>query len=755
MVYIYAPNGECVVWGGWNIPPTGGCTDIGTGFANSWPDNWSTTVNGFYTYNLNTDAYNLDGSGTWSVTIQNAWTTAATATYDLDIVFNGLCEGECNIPTACNYVAGTDIPAPDLCIYAIDLYPSGYYDCDGVCYDDIDVDGICDDLEIPGCQEPWACNYNPNATDPPPADNPCTYPESSQVDCDGNSFLPQFLSQPQDATVSCTSVPVAPVVTAQVAPAALTYHNLLPETCYDMGADVEITLTESVIPGNCPGNYTLQRYWEATDCNGFQSSYVQIIDVVDNLPPVVSTDLEPITLNCNDPISFPQLQYEDACGGSVNVLGEPSFISIPGSCAGQFTEKKVTVISDQCGNQTTVEQTLVFQDNQAPYWLNEPDEIIITNDIENDEFDLPVADDICSPFEVSMSTSFGPGNCPLSTIMTRTFIAVDECGNTSLPFVQTITEAADLTLTEESTEDVSCHGGSDGSALLSYEGGVGPYTEDWNGYDPTALPAGQYVVQISDANLCQIQTEIIISQPPPFTLQLLPTTPNCLDPQSGSIEAIVNGGSGNICLDWSGINPNAVPAGEYDVTAVDNQGCVANASIVVPPAVIPEQLDLTGDLFVAQGESAAYYYEYSIGSSYEWTYTGATAEEVLSIFAISLLWDSLGTQEVCVTETNQEGCSGDPVCVSVFVEDDVWNIFETPQEANLQLFPNPASGMLTMVVPSKVSQPGFVIYNALGSEIMSDRALSSTINLDVSNWSEGLYSVRFEGGRTTSFYVIH
>ena len=58
------------------------------------------------------------------------------------------------------------------------------------------------------------------------------------------------------------------------------------------------------------------------------------------------------------------------------------------------------MISDQCGNQTTVEQTLVFQDIQPPYWLNEPDEIIITNDIENDEFDLPVADDICSPFEV-------------------------------------------------------------------------------------------------------------------------------------------------------------------------------------------------------------------------------------------------------------------------------------------------------------------------------------------------------------------
>ena len=31
MVYIYAPNGDCVVWGGWNIAPTGGCQNIGTG----------------------------------------------------------------------------------------------------------------------------------------------------------------------------------------------------------------------------------------------------------------------------------------------------------------------------------------------------------------------------------------------------------------------------------------------------------------------------------------------------------------------------------------------------------------------------------------------------------------------------------------------------------------------------------------------------------------------------------------------------
>ena len=59
MVYIYAPNGNCIVWGGWNIPPTGGCTNVGTGFNNSWPGNWDTTANGFYTYTLPLGAYGV------------------------------------------------------------------------------------------------------------------------------------------------------------------------------------------------------------------------------------------------------------------------------------------------------------------------------------------------------------------------------------------------------------------------------------------------------------------------------------------------------------------------------------------------------------------------------------------------------------------------------------------------------------------------------------------------------------------------
>ena len=755
MVYIYAPNGECVVWGGWNINPVGFCTDIGTGAANSWPGNWSTTQNGFYTYTLNTNAYNLNGTGNWVVTIQNAWTGAPVATYDLDIVFNGICQGDCDIPGACNYVPGTTIGNPDLCIFAIDLYPSGLYDCNGICYNDDDGDGICNELEVAGCQVLWACNYNALATDPPPPNDPCTYPENDEVDCNGNSFLPQFLTQPQDATVSCNGIPEVAEVSVQVAPAAIAYYDLLPESCYDGDTEVPVTFTESVIPGNCPGNYTIQRFWQIVDCNGFESDLLQTIQVVDNLPPVVSTDLEPVQLNCNDPVVFPVLQYSDACGGSISVIGQPTFLSLPGACNAESTEKKFTVISDQCGNETTVEQTLVFSDDQAPFWLNEPNEIIITEDIEADEFDLPVASDICSSLEVSMSTTSGPGDCPLSTVLTRTFVAVDECGNSSLPFVQTIKESVDLALTSSNSTDVTCHGGSNGTASVTYEGGVGPYEENWFGFDPNALDAGVYTVQITDDNLCVADTTVVISEPAPFALTLEAVSPACNNQESGMIASEVFGGTGNVSVDWGGLNPNAVPAGEYTIQATDGLGCTTSATVVVPPAIVPEPLDLNGDSFVAQGDSAAYYYDYTLGSTYEWTFTGATEEEVLSIFAISLLWDSLGTQEVCVIETNQEGCSGDPVCVNVFVEDDVWNVQEQTDAITIPVYPNPANDVVRLALPANRLNDGYTIFNGKGSAVAQGVVTNQLLDVEISDWPSGPYVVAFDRGSRARFNVIH
>ena len=421
MVYLYAPNGQCIVWGGWDVIPTGTCQNVGTGFANSWPGNWSTTANGNYTYTLNTDDYGLNGSGDWTVTIQNAWQGGATALYDLDVVFDGICEGDCFDPDACNFNPNATLVFNDLCEYAIDLYPSGLYDCDGNCILDFDDDGVCNEDEVPGCQIEWACNYNPLATDPPPAGQPCTFPESDVVDCNGTSLLPQFLTLPQDQTVSCNNIPDAPVVAAQPAPASVAYYGLFPESCYDAGADVDINFTENIIGGgDCPGNYTIERLWVITDCKGFTNSMSQIIEVVDNLPPVVLTDLDPDTLGCDDNVVFVPLAAEDACGGNVSFVGDADFVTVQGTCPGESVQKKFTTLSDQCGNTTVVEQIVVVVDNDPPFWdpNSLPEPIIVTNDIEGAEFGQPVAGDVCSGVEVSFTQTETLGACPLSEVIT-------------------------------------------------------------------------------------------------------------------------------------------------------------------------------------------------------------------------------------------------------------------------------------------------------------------------------------------------
>ena len=123
------------------------------------------------------------------MTIQNAWTGSSTATYNLDVIFNGLCDGECFDPEACNFGHG-HIANNDLCEYAIDYYPSGLYDCDGNCYLDFDGDLICNELEVPGCQEPCVQLTRRPRTLRCRAFH--AYPQSDDVDCDGNSMLPQF-----------------------------------------------------------------------------------------------------------------------------------------------------------------------------------------------------------------------------------------------------------------------------------------------------------------------------------------------------------------------------------------------------------------------------------------------------------------------------------------------------------------------------------------------------------------------------------
>ena len=97
---------------------------------------------------------------------------------------NGVCDVNegCMNDMACNYNPDAITPDPDNpCIF-----PEILYDCEGNCLNDANDNGICDELEVAGCMNEMACNYNVLATED---DGSCLFTGNS---CDDGNELTMF-----------------------------------------------------------------------------------------------------------------------------------------------------------------------------------------------------------------------------------------------------------------------------------------------------------------------------------------------------------------------------------------------------------------------------------------------------------------------------------------------------------------------------------------------------------------------------------
>ena len=79
---------------------------------------------------------------------------------DCSCVGEAIVEEGCTDETACNYDAMAMVDDGS-CTYPAE----DYLDCDGNCLNDADGDGVCDELEVAGCTNSDACNYDELATD--------------------------------------------------------------------------------------------------------------------------------------------------------------------------------------------------------------------------------------------------------------------------------------------------------------------------------------------------------------------------------------------------------------------------------------------------------------------------------------------------------------------------------------------------------------------------------------------------------------
>ena len=232
-----------------------------------------------------------------------------------------------------------------------------------------------------------------------------------------DATAPQFTFVPADYTIECSED-----------------LTLLDATAQDNCSDVSISVSSVTTPGGATGNYTLTRTFTATDDAGNSTSASQTITVQDTTAPEFTTVPADYTVECTDDMPMEAATAIDACGP---VTVEVSSITTQGNASGNYVITRTFTATDDAGNSTSASQTITVQDTTAPEFTFVPADYTVECS-EEMPMDDATASDNCAVVSIEVESETTPGNATGNYVITRTFTATDDAGN-STSTSQTIT----------------------------------------------------------------------------------------------------------------------------------------------------------------------------------------------------------------------------------------------------------------------------------------------------------------------------
>jgi gliding motility-associated-like protein len=234
---------------------------------------------------------------------------------------------------------------------------------------------------------------------------------------------PVFSNVPGDTTAECGQLPTDS-----------------PSISDDCDPDPQLNLSSAIIPGNCPGNYTLIRTWLATDDCGNVATTSQTIQVSDTNGPVISFNdpalaalnhLDTMFASCEAEVIFgvDDATVVDACDLSPQVIFIDSLIFDDGCRKLLYCEWRAT---DHCGNVSSFIFYMAVGDFTGPVIGNVPPDVTITCSSPIPPLPFPTVEDDCDlgP-KLNLVVDTLPGPCPQRYQLVRTWTARDFCGNTT------------------------------------------------------------------------------------------------------------------------------------------------------------------------------------------------------------------------------------------------------------------------------------------------------------------------------------
>ncbi|TXC76226.1 T9SS type B sorting domain-containing protein [Luteibaculum oceani] len=224
-----------------------------------------------------------------------------------------------------------------------------------------------------------------------------------------------------------------------------------------------------------------------------------------------------------------------------------------------------------------------------------------------------------------------------------------------------ITEPSEKLSLQLSPQSPSCSNSSDGQIVATVNGGVSPYTYQWNDANnqttstATGLVKGAYQVTVIDAQGCEIVGASTVEAPNPLELNIKYSEVVCAGSNNGHVEVEVTGGTPPYIYNWddengtTGSSASGLPPGTYQVRVTDSKGCFEQQAVTLNSTVATEIRLKTVDPTcngIANGRIESEIIGGSDPYSYSWSPGGEQSKNIVN--------KGPGNYELTVTDFN--GC---------------------------------------------------------------------------------------------------
>ncbi|MEP6795454.1 MAG: gliding motility-associated C-terminal domain-containing protein [Saprospiraceae bacterium] len=224
------------------------------------------------------------------------------------------------------------------------------------------------------------------------------------------------------------------------------YANLIlpsPPVVFDNCGEI-LTPTGPVESGIVSCASDLIFTWTYLDCKGNSQDYIHTVTINDTIPPTASNPAS-VIVQCIEDVAIPDISViideEDNCTGSIIVAFVGDIVT--GNCPKNII--RTYSISDACGNQILVTQSIAINDDISPVASIPPAiNVECISDVPAPDITIvtDVTDNCTGPITVVFQNDVSNGaKCP--EIISRTYTMTDVCGNTN-SVIQMITILDDI-----------------------------------------------------------------------------------------------------------------------------------------------------------------------------------------------------------------------------------------------------------------------------------------------------------------------